>query len=170
MYDLAMNNNNAFTIQSNQLATIMSSASTDRMVWATSFGANQEAYAKLPSITTTASEINLVLKEADRGDGRSLIEVWYHPQSGAVQVWTAHNWGVWIQHGGDIPVTFAAGDQIGARAKADGTVEVYKNGTMVGSVMVAATWPHRAAGGRVGVWLMDAPTTTYDDFGGGTLP
>ncbi|NJR53036.1 MAG: hypothetical protein HC780_29245 [Leptolyngbyaceae cyanobacterium CSU_1_3] len=81
-----------------------------------------------------------------------------------------NNWGTWIQHGADIPLTLQPGDQFGARAKSDGTVEIYKNGTLVGSVVVSADWPHRAAGGGVGVWLIDAPTTVLDDIGGGTLP
>jgi hypothetical protein len=94
----------------------------------------------------------------------------YQKQLGVVQVWTTHNWGVWIQHGTDLPVTFQAGDQYGARAKADGTVEIYKNGTLVGTRTVASTWPHRAEGGRIGVWLIDAGGVKYDDFGGGLIP
>ncbi len=159
-----------FAIQSNTLQTTLSSGSTDRMVWGTSFGPDQEVSTTLSAVTATATEIDLILKEADRGDGEDLLEVWYQPQRGTVQVWTVHNWGTWIQHGVDIPVSFQAGDQFGARAKADGTVEVYKNGTLVGSVTVASTWPSVASGGRVGVWLVDAFTTAYDDFGGGTLP
>jgi hypothetical protein len=159
-----------FTIQSNALATTMSAGSTNRMVWATGFGANQEVYAKLSSLPSSAVEIDLVLKEADRGDGRNLLLVSYQKQSGVVQVWTTHNWGAWIQHGTNLPVTFQAGDRFGARAKADGTVEIYKNSTLVGTRTVAATWPHRSSGGRIGVWLIDAGGVKYDDFGGGTLP
>ncbi len=161
---------NAFAIQNNALQTTMSSASTDTLLWGNSFGSNQEVYTKLSGITASVTEIDLILKEANRGDGENLLEVWYQPQRGTVQVWTVHNWGTWIQHGADIPVSFQTGDQFGARAKADGTVEVYKNGSLVGSVTVSATWPSRGSGGRVGVWLVDAPTTTFDDFGGGTLP
>ncbi len=159
-----------FAIQSNTLQTTLSFGSTDRMLWGTSFDPDQEVYTKLSTITATATEIDLILKETDRGDGHNLLEVWYQPQRGTVQVWTAHNWGTWIQHGANIPVSFQAGDQFSARAKADGTVEVYKNGTLVGSVTVSATWPSRASGGRVGVWLVDAPTTAYDDFGGMNMP
>ena len=77
---------------------------------------------------------------------------------------------IWTQHGADIPLTLAAGDQFGARAKADGTVEVYKNGALVGRVTVDSSWPYRTSGGKMGVWLIDARNTVLDDVGGGTLP
>ncbi|NJR53033.1 MAG: hypothetical protein HC780_29230, partial [Leptolyngbyaceae cyanobacterium CSU_1_3] len=157
-------------VGSNALHTTMESGSTDTMVWGNSFGSDQEVYTTISAIDATATEVDLVLKEADRGDGWNLLEAWYQPQRGTVQIWTVHNWGTWIQHGADIPLTLQPGDQFGARAKADGTVEIYKNGTLVGSVSVASSWPSVASSGRVGVWLIDAPTTVLDDVGGGTLP
>ena len=72
----------------------------------------------------------------------------------------------WVQRGADIPVVFAAGDQFGARAKADGTVEVYRNGTLLGSRSVSA-WPYAGSSGSIGLWLINAAGTLPDDFGGG---
>lgn len=74
----------------------------------------------------------------------------------------------WVQRSGDIPVTFQAGDVFGARAKADGVVEVYRNGTLIGTGNVSA-WTYNANGGRIGLWLSGA-NMTLDDFGGGILP
>jgi len=66
-------------------------------------------------------------------------------------------------------VTFTAGDQFGARAMADGTVRVYRNGTLLGSASVAA-WPFSALGGRIGVSVYNSSASRFDDFGGGSLP
>ena len=139
------------------------------LLWNTSFGPDQEIFATLTQVDTNASEVDLLLKAQDTTPC-NLLEVWYQPSRGTAQVWTCHNYGSWTQHGADIPLTLAAGDQFGARAQADGTVTVYKNGTAVGNVTVDSSWPYVANGGRVGVWLIDAPGTVLDDVGGGTLP
>lgn len=39
---------------------------------------------------------------------------------------------------GNTPATFANGDQLGARAWANGKVEIYKNGTLVATVTLSA--------------------------------
>jgi hypothetical protein len=161
---------NNYAIEQQQLRTTMSSGSADSFVWGANFGANQEVFTTLRAIDTTAGEINLILKDADRGDGWNMLEVMYQPALGTVEVWTVHNWGTWLKHGDTLNVNFAAGDTFGARALADGTVEVYKNGALVGSVQVSAAWPARPDGGRIGVWLIDSANTRLDDIGGGTLP
>lgn len=133
------------------------------------FGANQEAYVTLTTPDSTAEEIDLLLKHADIGQSYRLIEVWYQPANGKVQVWTYDPTADWVQRGSDIEVTFAAGDQFGARAKADGTVEVYKNGSLVGSANVSG-WSYYADGGAVGMWMVSAGDAVLDDFGGGDVP
>jgi hypothetical protein len=95
-----------------------------------------------------------------------VLEVLYNPPGNKVQIYTYTSSQDWVQRGTDIPVTFAAGDVFGARAKADGTVEVYKNGTLVGSRDVTA-WPYYANGGKIGLWMIFAGGTVLDDFGGG---
>ena len=75
-------------------------------------------------------------------------------------------------------VSMASGDQLGARALANGVVTVYKNGVMLGSVNVTAgprPWPAAlaAGGGQIGVYynyigLLTSPR--FDNFGGGTMP
>jgi hypothetical protein len=139
------------------------------LLWGSPFGPDQEVYATLSAVDAGADEIDLILKAQGTGEC-NLLEAWYQPSRGTVRVSTCHNYGQWVQHGADIPVTFEAGDRFGARARADGTVEIYRNDTLIGSVRVAESWPYRANGGRIGVWLMDAPAAILDDVGGGALP
>jgi hypothetical protein len=73
----------------------------------------------------------------------------------------------WVQYGADIPVTFANGDQLGARAKPDGTVEIYRNGALLATRSITS-WPYYANGGYIGLWFVNAPGALIDDFGGGT--
>jgi hypothetical protein len=57
----------------------------------------------------------------------------------------------------------------GARAKANGDVEVYKNGVLQGTVSVTA-WPYYNSGGYVGLWFDSTSSDALlDDFGGGTV-
>ena len=85
------------------------------------------------TIDPGAAEIGLVLKaQSNAGIGAGLIDVLYDPGAQRVQVWTYDAAGGWVQRGANIPVTFANGDQFGARAGADGTVEVFRNGTFAG--------------------------------------
>jgi hypothetical protein len=95
-----------------------------------------------------------------------VIEVLYNPAGSKVQVYTYTSSQDWVQRGADIPVSFAAGDQFGARAKSDGTVEVYKNGSLVGSRDISA-WPYNANGGKIGLWMIGIGEMNVDDFGGG---
>jgi hypothetical protein len=146
-------------------------SSGDAMIlWNERFGPDQEVYATVSAVTPTATEIGLVLKAQDTS-GCNLLEVWYRPTTGTVQVWTCHDYGmrIWTQHGPDLPMTLQPGDRFGARANADGTVEIYQNQALLGAVTVSTNWPYRVDGGRVGIWLIDAPTTVLDDFSGSTL-
>ncbi len=93
----------------------------------------------------------------------------YDHTNKVVQVWTYHPTQGWVQQGASIPVTFATGDQFGARARADGTVEVYRNGTLLGTRSITS-WPFYSNGGYVGLWLVNASAASADNFGGGTVP
>lgn len=131
-----------------------------------SFNANQEAYVTLASIDPNAAEIDLLLKVQGATWPSGVIEVLYNPAGSKVQVFTYTSSQDWVQRGADIPVSFAAGDQFGARAKSDGTVEVYKNGSLVGSRDISA-WPYNANGGKLGLWMIGIDVMNVDDFGGG---
>ena len=95
-----------------------------------------------------------------------MIEVFYDSTNHVASVWTSTN-GQWTPYGDDIPVTFNNGDQFGARAKANGDVEVYKNGTWLATRSVT-DWPYYAEGGYIGLWFINATEAVLDDFGGGT--
>ncbi len=155
-----------FSISSNQLA--VSNASVSSLYWKDAFGADQEAFATLSTIQASSGYISLGLKAQDTSQCNNL-QVRYLPSSSKVQVYACSS-GTATQQGSDIAVTFAAGDKFGARAKSNGTVEVYKNSTLVGSVTVAGSWPYLALGGKIGLGASNASGSVFDDFGGGTIP
>jgi hypothetical protein len=152
-----------FQITTNQLDVINSGD----IYHPTLFGNSQEVYVTLSNIDTTASEIDLILKsQSSTSWGQGLIEVWYDPVGRLVQVWTFSNSQGWVLNGADIPVTFVNGDVFGARAAADGTVSVYRNGALLGSRSVAA-WQYNNQGGYIGLWMVNSPAMLLDNFGGG---
>ncbi len=157
-----------YSISSNQLR--VGSSGEQHIYWnSASFGADQEAYVTLSTINSSAAEIGLVLKsQSSSGYNAGLIEVLYNPGPQRVQVWTFQSSQGWVQRGANLPVTFVNGDQFGARAKANGQVEVYKNGVLVGTRDVTA-WPNYAQGGYIGLFMYDASNTILDNFGGGTM-
>lgn len=158
-----------YNIASNQLSVDYSGSNSD-IYWSNEpFGADQEAYVTLTDMDTGAWEQNLLLKaQSDNTWGDGVLEVLYDPSGQRVQVWT-YEWPQgWVQHGVDIPVTFVDGDQFGARALADGTVDVYRNGELL-ATRDMTSWSHYADGGYVGLWFIGAENAILDNFGGGTL-
>jgi hypothetical protein len=141
------------------------------IMWnATSFGANQEAYLTFKQFeTTSGNEHSLVLKSQSSSKNDGLIYIQYDAANRAMQVWTYHPSLGWVQYGANIPVTFAVGDQMGARARANGTVEVYKNGTLLATRSITS-WPYYANGGYIGIWFVNATNALMDQFGGGNIP
>jgi hypothetical protein len=158
-----------YTISSNKLNVDYSGSNSD-IYWSNEpFGADQEAYVTLTDVDGSAWEHDLLLKAQSNniwGDG--VLEVLYDPAGQRVQVWTYEWPAEWVQHGVDIPVTFVDGDQFGARALADGTVEVYRNGELLAARDITS-WSHYADGGYIGLWLIGAENAVLDDFGGGTV-
>jgi RHS repeat-associated protein len=158
-----------FSIASHQLSV---NTSDSMIAWnGASFGADQEAFVTFSTLNTVgASEHALALKGQGTGAASdSRIEVSYFAAQNRVVVWTNEaSQGGWVQRGADIPVTFANGDQLGVRARADGSVEVYKNGALLATRDITA-WPHYAAGGYIGMGFYSAQGARVDNFGGGTL-
>jgi RHS repeat-associated protein len=163
-------NTAGYSISSNQLQVKTNNPNLD-MYWnQTSFGPNQEVYFTFTATNATATDQDLILKaQSASGWGAGFIEVWYDAAGQRAQVWTFDQNQSWVQHGGDIPLSFAVGDQFGARALASGDVEVYKNGQLMG-VRNVGTWPNYAAGGYIGVWFGNAKNVLLDNFGGGNAP
>jgi hypothetical protein len=100
------------------------------------------------------------------------ISVVYDAVAKAVRVSTLRlgQNGAWTLYGNKA-ATFTNGDVLGARAKADGTVEIYKNGTKIATVTLNATDQafFNAKGGKIGIWTAAAPHARLDDFGGGNV-
>jgi PKD repeat protein len=144
--------------------------SGDDIFWSpTSFGTDQEVFVTFTTIDQSGSELDLLLKSQSNSSWNSgLIEVWYDPAGQRAQVWTFSSSQDWVQRGADIPVALSHGDQLGARATADGQVEVYRNGTLLATRDVTG-WPYYANGGYIGLWFINADDTVLDDFGGGTV-
>jgi predicted outer membrane repeat protein len=158
----------AFSIASNQLDVNANGWNTSILWKGSSFGADQEAYVTFAQVDSGSNEQSLVLKsQSSSGTTTGLIYILYDGASKTVQVWTYHPTQDWVQYGASIPVTFAAGDQLGARARPDGTVEVYRNGTLLGTRSITS-WPYYAGGGYIGLWMVNAPNALLDNFGGGT--
>ena len=158
----------AYAIASNQL-DVTASGTSNGIYWnAAAFGADQEAYVTFSQVDADAMEQDLLLKSV-AGDTwwDGVIEVLYDAANQKVQVWTYEWPAEWVQHGADIPIAFNNGDTFGARAKPDGTVEVYKNGTLLATRDITS-WSHYAEGGYIGLWFVDAQDALLDNFGGGT--
>ena len=135
----------------------------------TLFGADQEVFITLTTIDEGAQEIDLLLKaqsSSEWDDG--VLEVWYDVSNDRVQVWTFTSAQDWVQHGSDIAVSFSDGDRFGARATAEGVVEVYQNDTLLATRDVSS-WPYANSGGYIGLWFIGAEDMVLDDFGGGTM-
>ena len=151
------------TITSNQLTPGTSGVTT---VWNGGvFGASQEAYVTLATINTAAPEHDLMLCVQGLSWDTGHIEVRYEAPTSHIFISTYSAAQGWVARG-TITTTFAAGDRFGARAKADNTVEVYKNATLLGSASVAG-WTYAGLGGHIGMTLSGASGSKLDDFGGG---
>ena len=92
----------------------------------------------------------------------------YNAPGSRVVVYTLSPPATWTTCGSIGGVTFNAGDRLGARAFPDGTVQVFRNGVLLGSVSVAG-WPYAALGGHIGVSCVGATTTRFESFGGGSV-
>jgi hypothetical protein len=154
---------------------------------ATGFGPDQEAYVTLRLVAREAGEQDLLLKVdgiapdgGTGGGGFSAIEVQYDavhhqalvnthvPYTSARPQWATHI---------SFALTLQDGDTLGARALADGTVQIFANGRPIGQTNVtqgASAFPAAlaAGGGRVGLWVIGATAadpSQMDDFGGGSV-
>jgi hypothetical protein len=136
----------------------------------TSFGANQEDYVTLATVDGAGVEIDLLLKAQSRTAWTGgEIEVLYNPVSHVVQVWTFVGSQGWLQRGANISVTLVSGDVFGARATAASQVQVYRNGTLLGTRDITP-WTLNTAGGYIGLWFDHAAASFIDNFGGGNSP
>jgi hypothetical protein len=133
--------------------------------WTQPYGMGQEVFATLTAFSEFAAEINLVLM--GQGDPAcDLIEVLYAPVRNEVLIEACWD-GSWNSFG-SVSVSFEPGDQLGGRLNRNGIIEVFKNGSPVGSVDASA-FPFLGMPGRIGVNAVADETEpdVWDDFGGG---
>jgi len=150
-----------YALREEQLAYETCYAAT---LWATPFGEEQEAFATLARFDEGAGEINVVLK-AQGSSSCELIEVLYSPLE--LQTRIAYCYDGAFHDLQRTSLVLRPGDTFGGRAHADGTVEVFANGTVVATYDVSA-FPYRT--GRIGVNGISGPSGLYwDDFGGGDV-
>jgi CSLREA domain-containing protein len=153
------------------------------------YSATQKACLKLSVIDPTAQAQALILKvQGDTPNWRNgIISVIYLASEGQVRVDTFQkgNLGVkefnYWRHYAPIKQSFKNGDVLGAVAHANGTVSIYKNGTLIGVVDTRgkslaangkATFSGNGnffvnKGGYIGVWYIKAPKAKFDDFRAG---
>ena len=132
------------------------------------FGVDQEVFVTLATIDPGGNSISLLLKsQSSTSATNGAARVLYSPGGQVVQVWTYAAGQGWVQRGANIPSPLTDGDVLGARADPAGSIEVYRNGALLGSRDVSG-WTHASAGGYIGLWLAGASNAVLDDFGGGT--
>jgi hypothetical protein len=155
-----------FAINSSQLSL----GTGGNIYWqATSFGVDQEAFVTLTHIDPSTPEINLILKgQSNSSIHPGQISVSYTPSGNSIQVWSHNNGVGWRTHGSPVPVVFADGDQFGVRTLSSGQIEIYKNGSLMG-IRSVGDWNFHAQGGYIGLAAFGPDTTTFDNFGGGTV-
>jgi PKD repeat protein len=133
---------------------------------AASYGVDQEAFVTLAQVDANSGDPTLLLKSTSSSWPVRVLGVTYVAAQQRAKIWTYDEQGL-VQRGTDILVTFSSGDQFGARATADGVIEVYRNGTLV-AVRDASAWAYVSGNGYVGLSL-NATGVRLDNFGGGTV-
>ena len=131
------------------------------------FGPSQEASVRLTTIDPKGKHHTIILKAQNRDWGKGAILVSYNAVTKKITVESrGANANKWTLHT-SLPITLKAGDVLGARALANGSVVILVNGTIVGTTNAVPFFVNR--GGYIGVWFMDTPKAFFDDFTGGNV-
>ncbi len=140
-----------YRIRSNQVAVRRGRA----IYWQPeAYGPDQEACVTLTRINPRSRQHALLLKVQELNNWRKgAILVSYNARSGNVEVKArdvAHH--RWILVGSFTPLTpVVDGDQLRAKAFANGTVEVFINNTSIGSADAGSFYANK--GGQIGLWF-----------------
>ena len=143
------------------------------VVWKpTTFGVNQAAFVTLSTLDATGPAQGLLLKvQGGTIPNAGAIAVVYDGLAKAVRVSTLRlNTPTWTSYG-NTSATFANGDKLLGCVQANGTVQVYRNNSLLTTVTLNAADQSffNAKGGKIGLWTVAAPNAFVDDFGGGAL-
>lgn len=166
-----------FSIRDNAVQVRSTLGLLSYMFWdGGTFGPDQEAYFTFNQVSPTTNDQALLLKVnnlARRGVvglKTELIGVTYDATKSLVEVKTLSRGLRWEVQRTFEGVSFADGDVFGARAQSDGTVTVFRNREILGTVTVNQL---AGAGGQLGVWFVGRASNgnevRYDDFGGGDI-
>ena len=161
---------NGFQVVNHQLRLVGSNP----IYWRQAYNINQEAFVTLAKVDPNGLEQDLLLKVQGNGQAdwqKGAIKIVYDAHLHTVRVethrptqsgWTAY---------ANIPITLHNGDQLGARAFANGEVWILVNSSQVALVRLNPTDKTFFAtrGGWTGLWFMNAINAMVDDFGGGTF-
>ena len=138
----------------------------------TAFGTNQAAFVTLSTVDPKSPSQGVLLKvQSGSVPNAGAIAVVYDAAAKAVRVSTIRLGALaWTPYG-NTAVLFTNGDKLGACAKANGEVRIYKNDALVKTVTLSAADQgfFNPKGGKVGVWSVLAPQAFLDDFGGATI-
>jgi len=135
----------------------------------TIFGPDQVACIKLTKFNPGSAFHGLMLKVQKLNNyGPGAILVNYNALSGNIDVEVRKSNGDWLAVGSFTPPTpVQEGDRLGARALANGKVELYINNTLVGLADAGSFYANR--GGQIGLWFRKAHNAIIDDFAGGNI-
>lgn len=160
---------NTYRINTNQAQPLTTAGSIFWNKAPRTFGSDQVACMQLAAIDPHGQHHTLILKaQATNNYAKGMILVAYDAVNQRVVVETVQpgqsGWATRLI----IPGAFANGDVLGARALADGSVRVYKNGVLIGAAPTSGFFVNR--GGRIGAWYIQTASARFDDFGGGNTP
>lgn len=134
------------------------------------FGPTLEAYMTFVRVDPADGEQALLLKVQGEGNNpdfrKGAIKVVYDANARVVRVEAIEPGQATWSGCGSFAATVQAGDQFGARAFADGWVELFRNGQPIGAAHAGSFFVNKR--GRIGLWFRDAGDAVIDDFGGGT--
>jgi glucose/arabinose dehydrogenase len=137
-----------------------------RAVWsAADFPADQEAWCTISALRSVSE--GLLLKVQGNAGQAGAVEVRYEAPPGRVTVAT-YDPAQGLLERASFPVPFAEGDRLGARAWSNGSVELYRNASLVGRCSIG-DWPGAPLPGRIGFTQQAILPQRIDDFGGGPI-
>jgi glucose/arabinose dehydrogenase/PKD repeat protein len=132
------------------------------------FGPDQEAYLSFTGNLNPSLAGGLILKAQTDQTTEGALLVLYDATLDSVSVEASTPGEGWRAWSDKIPMHIEEGDRLGARAYANGVLEIFKNESLVATRSIA-DWPLAGADGYVGLALVGDPGTRVDDFGGGDI-
>lgn len=133
--------------------------------WKNAFGAAQEAAITLNKIDSKGQH-GLLLK-AEKNlltTSAILVSYWASNQTIVVESKVPRKWSKIV---GTYKMKLNDGDRLGARALANGKVEVYVNNALIGTYDAGSYFANRK--GHIGLWHLFANNAWLDDFNGGNI-